>query len=141
MINNNMKFDKLVQIVTEGGKRPSAPKNMESGRINNDEESFDQAFDRLIFETHIDEDDYKCDMIEILEKCTGPTKKTSSDRKGKKWMKCAKQPDGSYKKIHFGQKGVRVGSGNSKRAKAFRARHNCKNAKQGSPQQASCENW
>jgi hypothetical protein len=56
-------------------------------------------------------------------------------------MKCAKQPNGSYKKIHFGQKGVRVGGGNSKRAKAFRKRHNCSNAKQGSPQQASCENW
>jgi len=104
-------------------------------------ESFNDCFNNLIAEMFYDEDDFHTDLIEVLEKCTGPTKKTSSNRKGKKWMKCAKQPNGSYKKIHFGQKGVRVGGGNSKRAKAFRKRHNCSNAKQGSPQQASCENW
>jgi hypothetical protein len=104
-------------------------------------ESFDNYFDDLIMEMHFDEDDYKTDLIEILEKCTKATKKTSSTRKGKKWMKCAKQPDGSYKKIHFGQKGVRVGGGNSKRAKAFRARHDCANAKPGSAKAESCKNW
>lgn len=116
-------------------------------KMNIDDESkikrecFDSYYENLISEMSYDEDDFQIDIIEILEKCTGPTKKASSDRKDKKWMKCAKQPDGSYKKIHFGQKGVRVGGGNSKRAKSFRARHDCKNAKQGSPQQASCENW
>lgn len=76
-------------------------------------------------------------------KCTGPTKKTSSDRKGKKWTKCARQSDGSYKRIHWGQKGVRVTgkSGNTKRKKAFRARHKCSSAKAGSPQAAACSDW
>lgn len=76
-------------------------------------------------------------------KCTGPTKKAHSSRKGKKWMKCAKQPNGSYKKIHWGQAGVRVTgkSGNTKRKKSFRARHNCANAKAGSPQKMACNDW
>jgi hypothetical protein len=76
-------------------------------------------------------------------KCTGPTKKTSSDRKGKKWTKCARQSDGSYKRVHWGQKGVRVTgkSGNTKRKKAFRARHKCSSAKAGSPQAMACKDW
>lgn len=83
------------------------------------------------------------DNEEDAEQCTKVTKKTSSDRKGKKWMKCAKQPDGSVKRIHWGQKGVKVtgDSGNTKRKKSFRARHKCSNAKQGSPQQAACNDW
>lgn len=104
-------------------------------------ESFDDYYDKMILEMDYDEDDFQTDLIEVLEKCTGPTKKASSDRKGKKWTKCAKQPDGSYKRIHWGQAGVRVGSGNSKRAKSFRKRHNCKNAKPGSPNALSCSNW
>ena len=75
-------------------------------------------------------------------KCIGPTKKTSSTRKDKKWMKCAKQSDGSYKKIHWGQKGVRVsGKANTKRRKSFRARHNCANAKPGTPKYQACKDW
>jgi hypothetical protein len=108
-------------------------------------ESFDDFAARILQNTEFDEFDYKLDLMEVIgessKKCTGPTKKASSDRKDKKWTKCAKQPDGSYKRIHFGEKGVRVGGGNSKRAKSFRARHDCKNAKQGSAQQASCSNW
>jgi hypothetical protein len=79
----------------------------------------------------------------ILEaaRCTGPTKKASSDRKGKKWSKCARQPNGSYKRIHWGQKGVRVGGGSSKRAKSFKARHKCGSAKAGSPQAMACKDW
>ncbi len=71
------------------------------------------------------------------------TEKTSSDAKGKKWTKCAKQADGSIKRIHWGQKGVKVtgDSGNTKRKKSFRARHNCSNAKKGSPQEAACKDW
>jgi hypothetical protein len=85
-------------------------------------------------------------VMEIItenSKCTGPTKKTSSTRKEKKWMKCARQPDGSYKKIHWGQKGVKVTgkSGNTKRKKSFKARHKCSKAKQGSSQQAACSDW
>jgi hypothetical protein len=80
---------------------------------------------------------------ESSSKCTKVTKKASSDRKGKKWTKCAKQVDGSIKRIHWGQKGVKVTgkSGNTKRKKSFRARHDCKNAKKGSPQQAACNDW
>lgn len=74
-------------------------------------------------------------------RCTGPTKKASSDRKGKKWTKCARQPDGSYKRIHWGQKGVKVGGGSSKRAKSFKARHKCRSAKAGSPRAMACSDW
>jgi hypothetical protein len=83
----------------------------------------------------------------LLEKagsqCTGPTKKASSNRKGKKWTKCARQSDGSYKRIHWGQKGVRVTgkSGNTKRKKSFRARHKCSSAKTGTPRAAACADW
>lgn len=82
-------------------------------------------------------------ILEEGSKCTGPTKKASSDRKGKKWMKCVKQPNGSYKKVHWGQKGVRVTgkSGNTKRKKAFRARHKCSSAKAGSAQAQACKDW
>ena len=58
-------------------------------------------------------------------RCTKVTKKTSSTRKGKKWMKCVKSDSGGYKRIHWGQAGVRVTgkSGNTKRKKSFKARH------------------
>ena len=128
--------------LVDRGKTPSAllKLNIEN-ETSTKNESFDDYFDNLMLEMAFDEDDYKTDLIEVLEKCTKATKKTSSDRKGKKWMKCAKQPDGSYKKIHFGQKGVRVGGGNSKRAKAFRSRHSCSDAKPGSAKKLSCDNW
>jgi hypothetical protein len=86
-------------------------------------------------------------VLEVLEeaakKCTGPTKKTSSNRKGKKWMACVRQSNGSYKKVHWGQKGVKVTgkSGNTKRKKAFRARHKCSSAKAGSAQAQACKDW
>jgi hypothetical protein len=90
--------------------------------------------------------DFKNLVLEILteaSKCTGPTKKASSNRKGKKWMKCVRQPNGSYKKVHWGQAGVRVTgkSGNTKRKKAFRARHKCSSAKAGSAQSQACKDW
>ncbi len=74
-------------------------------------------------------------------RCTGPTKKASSDRKGKKSQQCVRQPDGSYKRIHWGQAGVRVGSGNSERAIAFKARMNCDNPEPGTPQEKACQDW
>lgn len=82
-------------------------------------------------------------LLEKSSKCTGPTKKSSSSRKGKKWTKCARQSDGSYKRIHWGQKGVRVTgkSGNTKRKKSFRARHKCSSAKAGTPRAAACADW
>ncbi len=83
---------------------------------------------------------------QVLEeaKCTGPTKKTSSNRKGKKYMQCVKNPNGKgYKRVHWGQKGVKVTgkSGNTKRKKAFRARHKCSSAKPGSPAAMACKDW
>lgn len=108
---------------------------------------FYKTAERILEALEFDQDDYEIDLIEILEKksrkCTGPTKKASSDRKGKKWTKCARQPDGSYKRIHWGQAGVRVTgkSGNTKRKKSFRARHKCSTAKAGTPRAAACQDW
>ena len=82
-------------------------------------------------------------LLEEAAKCTGPTKKASSDRKGKKWTKCARQSDGSYKRIHWGQAGVRVTgkSGNTKRKKSFKKRHGCSSAKAGTPKAMACRDW
>ncbi len=109
--------------------------------------NFDKVASSILESLEFDQDDFEIDLIEIMEKkgskCTGPTKKASSNRKGKKWTKCARQPDGSYKRIHWGQAGVRVTgkSGNTKRKKSFRARHKCSSAKPGSPQAAACADW
>jgi len=76
--------------------------------------------------------------------CDGPTQKASSTAKGKKWMQCVKNPDGKgHKRIHWGQKGVRVtgDSGNTKRKKSFRARHGCKDAKPGTAKYMACKDW
>lgn len=84
------------------------------------------------------------EMVLVMEeKCTKVTKKAHSTRKGKKWMKCAKQSDGSIKRIHWGQAGVRVTgkSGNTKRKKSFRARHKCSSAKAGTPKAMACKDW
>jgi hypothetical protein len=79
----------------------------------------------------------------LEDKCTKVTQKAHSTRKGKKWMKCAKQSDGSIKRIHWGQAGVRVTgkSGNTKRKKSFKARHGCGHAKAGTPQAQACKDW
>ncbi len=87
------------------------------------------------------------ESLETLEeagRCTGPTQKASSDRKGKKWMKCVKNPSGKgYKRIHWGQAGVRVTgkSGNTKRKKSFKKRHNCSKAKPNTPKAMACKDW
>lgn len=76
--------------------------------------------------------------------CDGPTQKTSSTSKGKKWMQCVKNPDGKgHKRVHWGQKGVRVTgkSGDTKRKKSFRARHKCSSAKAGTANYQSCKDW
>ena len=83
-------------------------------------------------------------ILEEASKCTGPTKKASSTAKGKKWMQCVKNPKGKgYKRVHFGQNGVKVTgkSGNTKRKKSFRARHKCSSAKPGTAKYLSCKNW
>ena len=110
--------------------------------------SFDSYISSIMESMEFDHDDYEIDMIELLEKksarCTKATKKTASTRPGKKYMQCVKDPDGSgYKRVHFGQKGVKVTgkSGNTKRKKSFRARHKCSTAKPGTARYLSCKNW
>ena len=73
--------------------------------------------------------------------CTKVTQKTHSTRKKKKWMKCVKNPKGGYKRIHWGQAGVRVGGGKSKRAMSFKKRHGCSSAKAGTPKAMACKDW
>ena len=101
---------------------------------------------------HIDEDYRKwCDTVDLVveedideaARCTKSTKKASSTAKGKKWMKCVKNPDGKgYKRIHWGQKGVKVsGKANTKRRKSFRARHKCSSAKPGTARYQACKDW
>ena len=81
-------------------------------------------------------------MSEKNAQCTGPTKKASSTSKGKKWMKCVKSDSGGYKRIHRGQKGVKVsGKANTKRRKSFRARHKCSTAKANTPRGQACKDW
>jgi hypothetical protein len=83
-------------------------------------------------------------LLEETSKCTGSTKKASSTSKGKKWMQCVKNPSGKgYKRIHWGQKGVKVtgDSGNTKRKKSFRARHKCSSAKPGTAKYQACKDW
>ncbi len=82
-------------------------------------------------------------LDEKNSKCTKVTKKASSTRKGKKWMKCVKSDSGGYKRIHWGQAGVRVTgkSGNTKRKKSFKKRHNCSKAKSNTPQGQACKDW
>lgn len=83
------------------------------------------------------------ELMEANARCTGPTKKASSTSKGKKWMKCVKNPNGKgYKRIHWGQKGVTVsGKRNTKRRKSFRARHKCSSAKPGTARYQACKDW
>ena len=83
-----------------------------------------------------------CVKIKEAAKCTGPTKKASSTSKGKKWMKCVKSDSGGYKRIHWGQKGVKVsGKANTKLRKSFRARHKCSTAKSNTPRGQACKDW
>lgn len=77
---------------------------------------------------------------EASARCTKSTKKAHSTRKGKKWMKCVKSGSG-YKRVHWGQAGVRVGKNNPKRRKSFRARHKCSSAKPGTPKAMACRDW
>ena len=78
--------------------------------------------------------------------CKRRTKKTSSDRKGKKWMACVPAgKKGKYKKVHWGQRGVSVTGkrGNTKRKKSFIARHNSKSCGRGdySARCMACRDW
>jgi hypothetical protein len=86
--------------------------------------------------------DKKYDLTKMEEasgKCLKRnTQKSSSDRKDKKWTKCT-----NGKRIHWGDPNAKVTgkSGNTKRKKSFRARHNCSSAKPGTPRHAACQDW
>lgn len=83
----------------------------------------------------------KSSTIFSESKCTKVTKKASSPRKDKKYTKCAKQEDGSIKRVHWGDPNARIKKNNPKKRKSFRARHNCKNAKKGTANYLSCKDW
>lgn len=86
-------------------------------------------------------------MDQLFEggRCTGPTKKASSTRKNKKWMKCVKDPkDGKgYVRQHWGDPNAKVTgkSGDTKRKKSFRKRHGCSTAKKNTPKWLACQDW
>ena len=96
-----------------------------------------------ILESELSEDELSEDELSEGGRCTKVTKKASSTRKGKKWMKCARQEDGSIKRIHWGDPKAKVtgNSGNTKRKKSFRARHKCSSAKKGTPKAQACKDW
>ena len=72
------------------------------------------------------EDLLKC--LRVLEeaagRCTKVTGQTSSTRKDKKYMRCARV-DGKLKRVHYGDPNLRIKKSNPKKRKSFRARHNC----------------
>lgn len=80
----------------------------------------------------------------VLEKkgarCTKTTGQMSSTRPGKKYMKCVRV-GGKLKRVHYGDKNLRIKKSNPKKRKAFRARHKCSTAKPGTPRYLSCKNW
>lgn len=92
----------------------------------------------------MNEFDTLVNMILEAARCTKVTKKAHSDRKGKKWMQCVKNPNGKgYKRVHYGQAGVKATgkSGNTKRKSSFRKRHGCAKAKPGTAKYLSCKAW
>ena len=82
------------------------------------------------------------DELEEGGKCDGPTQKTTSTAKGKKYMKCIKNPDGEgYIRKHWGQKGARAAPKGSARNKSFNKRHKCSTAKAGTARKLACDDW
>ena len=130
-----------IEYINPANLQITSIKDIFTDAKNNYKISLDKISKQPILETyHTLYDRISSELLEEA-KCTGPTKKASSDRKGKKWTKCARQSDGSYKRIHWGQAGVRVGKHNPKRRKSFRARHKCSSAKPGTPKAAACGDW
>ena len=78
-------------------------------------------------------------------RCTKRTKKTSSTRKGKKYMACVPNGKGGYKRVHWGDPNAKVTgkSGNTGRKRNFRARHNCDSCKRSdySARCMACRDW
>ena len=125
-------------------KDPNPNRKGKAKNVNTDPKK--ESLNKIIEEV-IEEMNNELAEAELEEKknskCTKVTKKASSTRKGKKWMKCVKSDSGGYKRIHWGQAGVRVTgkSGNTKRKKSFKARHGCKGAKANTPKGQACKDW
>lgn len=128
-----MKFDALVETILESNKQKGVDGKAcwKGYRRQGTKKKGDKTVDNCV------------KVNEKNAKCTGPTKKSSSTSKGKKYMKCVKSDSGGYKRIHWGQKGAKVTgkSGNTKRKKSFRARHKCSTAKSNTPRGAACADW
>lgn len=77
---------------------------------------------------------------EASGRCTKVTGQTSSTRKDKKYMRCARV-DGKLKRVHYGDPNLRIKKSNPKKRKSFRARHKCSSAKPGTAKYFSCKNW
>ena len=117
--------------ITKAKASLSAAKDYIAGEQARELGALEEALDEVVY-------------IEEGGQCDGPTKKASSTAKGKKWMQCVKNPDGKgYKRVHWGQKGVRATgkSGDTKRKKSFRKRHKCSSAKAGTPRAQACKDW
>ena len=158
MIARGEKLEEDIELVDEGvmDKLKRIPKAVRRKLTPEDwERYYDSKFGSPTWKDLLDPRETKEELDEDIElyeeddlaeggKCTGPTKKASSTSKGKKWMQCVKNPDGKgYKRVHWGQKGVKVTgkSGDTKRKKSFRARHGCSTAKAGTPKAQACKDW
>lgn len=126
-------------------KDPDIPRGEQGSCVKKEEQEQDlkDFVERVIREEVAALEIVEEEVLDEASKCTKVTKKASSTRKGKKWMKCVKSDSGGYKRIHWGQAGVRVTgkSGNTKRKKSFKARHNCGSAKSNTPQGQACKDW
>lgn len=86
--------------------------------------------------------DFNILFEQVLEekRCTKVTGQTTSTRKDKKYMRCARV-GGKLKRVHYGDPNLRIKKSNPKKRKSFRARHKCSTAKPGTPKYFSCKNW
>ena len=138
-------LDEDIEIVDEKKKRKKNPcwkgYRKVKGKADYEKGSCKKISEELDEDIELYEED---DLAEAGGKCTKATKKASSDAKGKKYTRCVKNPDGKgYKRIHWGQKGVKATgkSGNTGRKKSFRKRHGCSTAKPGTPKAEACKDW
>jgi hypothetical protein len=134
------------QSLLNEGRKDRRRKFSDDKGLDEEKEELSEKVSCEKIQEELDEDIELYEEDDLAEggKCTGPTKKASSTSKGKKWMQCVKNPDGEgYKRVHWGQKGVKVTgkSGDTKRKKSFRARHGCSTAKAGTPKAQACKDW
>jgi len=149
---SNELSDKIKHILMETPEGKPA-------RTKEDIREFNRRFPGIKTNVEVEDDDIEemdsgcgcgCDGKEVAKaksgRCTKRTGKTSSNRKGKKWMACVPAgKKGKYKRVHWGQAGVKVTgkSGNTKRKKSFNARHKCDTCTGSdySPRCMACKDW